>query len=876
MKMIKHRLSLRKLKGWQYAVVILFFTLLAGCSSKQMLTDIDITLSGASVKTDKKILIVNTGKVERTWELTQTGLKTVSFRMNDSSEIYSNEQSDISCDWTYFGIIDDHSKARLINLSAKNSTDEGFTSEHIEVEAEFEYREVETFVKYSIWIYPGAQGIRTQLHIKGNGAEYLDREKLLKLDEVTFTLEKGSNNDNYKAKAIAELPVASTTEDNNQVEYCIQGVNNKNKNKLGFTWWDYEGSGISQNVLLASMDGKVKTQPLNNVILPNFKKDHAGYEMIIINIPEEVIIDGAFRVIFEKTNGDKAVVSELFAFEEGAEKRQIKNGKNERIDKIQQGAPSGYNLIGYVDCGAPIKGEKLIPTGMVDHIPFNPHEKKVKFVGYYNDTQHRNKPETPLIKEDVSIFKTNPLQNTWSSLVAVSKHQSGLVMVKESHKCVNQYGNDTGGFGIAQSGLSNTGTGVFPSDILKDDYSWCWASWSILYNGGQNELEKAIKEFERYRYPVDHSRDIYIQANTWGSDRGRAASKEANVLTELESQMDLGIDIQQIDDGWQNSSVRMFDAQTQEEGAKADNEWHVRKDWYPEGWQNVVKKSDETGVHLGLWGAAQPMTLDALKWNYDQAGFVSYKLDFANLGSHKQINELTEKIRSFIKYTNHRVRVNWDVTENAPRFGYFWAKEYGCVYLENRKPKVPKHVVYTPSLVLRDIWQLSKYTNINRFQTTIQNIDRVDRNISDAYRYNHPYAVAIGLIGTPLFFQETHLYSEQAREEIRPLLTVYKAHREKMYEKYVYPIGDEPNNAGWTGFQWISSDQSEGYLMVFREVNNIETERSINLRFLSGQAVKLTNLMTGSEEELQVNDHGMIDLKIVRKADYRFFHFEII
>jgi hypothetical protein len=237
------------------------------------------------------------------------------------------------------------------------------------------------------------------------------------------------------------------------------------------------------------------------------------------------------------------------------------------------------------------------------------------------------------------------------------------------------------------------------------------------------------------------------------------------------------------------------------------------------------------------------------------------------------MDELMTKVRSFIKYTNHKVRVNWDLTENAPRYGYYWAKEYGCVYLENRKPKVPENVVYIPSLVLRDIWQLSKYTNVNRFQTTIQNIEMVNRELSDAYSYNHPYSVAIGLVGTPLFFQETHLYSKQAKDQIRPLLAVYKDHREALYEMFVCPLGDEPNNESWTGFQCVKPSAKDGYLIIFSELNSSEKQKDIQLRFIRNKDIQLKDLMSGESFVAHVSDQGYLTFTSIPSAGFRFFYF---
>ncbi len=855
--------------------VMLLLFVITGCKQENGLKEIKAQLSGAEVTTTDNNLIVSTGKVKRTWALTHAGLRTISLENSQNGLIYYNSQPEFLCDWAYYGLLDDQSRAKLISLSAAVADDEGFTSEHIRVEAEFEYPEVETFVKYVIWVYPGAPGIRTQLFIKGNGAKYLSEAKLQTIAGVEFNLVQGRLVRSYKAAAYTAASIAASTQDSQRVEYHIKGLDRGKKYTIGFTWWDFDGDGISQNVWVTSVDGEKKSRLLEKAELPNFKRDQAPFGTKILDLPSEVLMDGSFRILFEKINGKKAVVSEIFLYEEAGAEVVINNGLEERIAELKQSPPSGTTLVGYVDCGVPITGDKLIPTGRVDYIPVNTKGFLAKFIGYYNDTQHRNKPETPLVKEVETELAELPIYNNWSNLVGLHKNNKGLVIVKESHKCANQYGVDTGGFELTPEGISNTGTSLFPQEILRDEYSWCWASWAILYDGGQDEMELAIKEFDRARYPVDTTRDIYIQSNTWGSDHGREASKEENVLIELESQKELGIDIQQIDDGWQSAAIPAAE-RNKGKANSADLNWQVRDDWYPEGWKRVVAKSDETGVKLGLWAAAQPITLEALKWNYDQAGFVTYKLDFADLGTHRQMDDLMKKIRSFVNYTNHKVRVNWDVTENAPRYGYFWAKEYGCIYLENRKPKVPGNAVYVPSLVLRDIWQLSKYTNVNRFQTSIQNIDRVDRVLSDAYLYNHPYAVAIGLVGTPLFFQETHLYSGKAKEEIKALLARYKAHRENMYQQYVFPVGEEPNNGAWTGFQWINANFSEGYLMVFRELNNPEAEKRLPLRFLRNKRLQLSDVMTGLEEEVSVGSKGEIGLKIAQKADFRFYHFKVL
>lgn len=286
----------------------------------------------------------------------------------------------------------------------------------------------------------------------------------------------------------------------------------------------------------------------------------------------------------------------------------------------------------------------------------------------------------------------------------------------------------------------------------------------------------------------------------------------------------------------------------------------------------VRAAAKEQNIRLGLW-AAWSIPGEDLFWNYQKGNFKSYKLDFARLDTYDKFHGFINKIRNFILQTGHDVRVNWDVTENPARIGYFFGREYGNIYLENRKPIQPAKVVYQPYLVLRDAWQVSKYVNLNKFQVTVQNIDRINQKVSDAHLHNHPYCVAISLMASPIFFQETHYYDEAARKQIRPLLKIYKAHRKDMYQGYVFPIGEEPDNASWPGFQNHNPEKSTGYLTIFREIGNKEMTKKINLRFIRNQEIMLEDLLTGKKKKVKVNDRGEVELKIEKAADFRFYQY---
>ena len=513
------------------------------------------------------------------------------------------------------------------------------------------------------------------------------------------------------------------------------------------------------------------------------------------------------------------------------------------------------------------------PEARVDRLPVGDAPARRRLFGYYNETQQRNDTHQDILKEEVI---SHPLIGRewcdWASVACVEDPLGGIALVKESHKCVNQRGHATGGFILDErEGMSCTGWGLRLDELSSDQHTPGWATWCIAWSGGDLERETAFKTFDRRRYPIDPERDIYVQANTWGSttnghDARRAACQES-VLRELETCAELGIDVLQIDDGWQVPPGN-------DTWKPGENGWHPHPESHPGGWGPIRQRAKELGLRLGLWAAAMPVGLDELKANFKQGGFCQYKLDFASLRCRADIDDLMRKVRDFIKWTGHKVRVNWDVTENAVRYGYFFAREYGCIYLENRKTERPLSVVYRPHTVLRDVWQISKYLNLHRFQCSVQNVDRVTEERSDARLHPHSYATAIALMGIPLFFQETKYYSAEARAEIGALLKVYKEHRESIYKGIVHPVGAKPDNGSWTGFQCHIPEKNRGYLTVFRERCNPEREHSLRLGWLGGGKIEITDLVRGETCERPVGADGAVSFDIDSAPGFLFLKYE--
>ena len=470
----------------------------------------------------------------------------------------------------------------------------------------------------------------------------------------------------------------------------------------------------------------------------------------------------------------------------------------------------------------------------------------------------------------------------WANGVVLAGEDGGAILVKESNKHTKVSENSdlaTGGFDFVGNQVMVTGAGNLPSDLSTREFCTCWATWLVLFEGNPFDAQLALKQFDRRRFPVDPARDIYILANTWGTEDLRPeclhAAREENVLRELESVADLGIDVLQIDDGWQTpewtTAATANQVQRGKEAANKFGDYPV----YPEGWARVRARAKQLGVKLGLW-AAWTAPIGALESNCDEGGFEYFKLDFAHLNTKARYDSLAAKARQLIEHSGYLASVNWDVTEIAPRMGYFTGREYGNIYLANRKTDtVRPDVQYVPHCILRNAWQLSKYVNLNKFQVTVQNVDNVREGApTDAGLHSHSYAVAIALMSSPIFFQETHYYEGAARDEIRNLLAIYKQHREAMYQGYVFPIGDEPNNASWTGFQNHNTETGEGYLTIFRERLNDSPEGTLQLHFLKGQELTFVDLLTDKTWTQTLGPQGELQVTITESPGFLFLKYE--
>lgn len=508
-----------------------------------------------------------------------------------------------------------------------------------------------------------------------------------------------------------------------------------------------------------------------------------------------------------------------------------------------------------------------VPSGRSEYLPLDFSVKNQRrYWGYYNDPGSRHDQSRDMLKEEVvvgyPVFQDEDIN--WASGVCAEYGYEGIMVVKESHKCVNQQGHNTGSFYVSPKGLFVTGWGLAPEEIVADRFRECWANWTIVYSGGNDGMQLALKQFDRARYPVFPERDIMIINDTWGpaNPGGGQFAQEDHLLKEIPLLADLGVDVLRIDDGWQINPW--------------GGEKEVFRPSYAENWKNINESCRKNKMRLGLWVAIQRAKQQDLLLNLKEANVVTWKVDFDHLNNRAAFENRFKNIREIMKSAWMKTQFSFCPEYADPRYGWYYAKEYGSIYFQNIQEALPEHLIMVPYHVLRQHWVMSKYFNGNKLQVLLQNPKRVDTRYSDAGKHSHDYCFAMGLPFIPVFFQSAQFLDETGRKELKPLISLYKEHREKMFGCYSFPIGEIPSNTSWAGFQFINDKQDEGYLLMFRELHNLDSTKPIQLKFLAGKKIRISDLRHKTTKDVEVSSDGVVAFTIDNPADYSFLRYVVI
>ncbi|WP_269522201.1 alpha-galactosidase [Coraliomargarita parva] len=413
-------------------------------------------------------------------------------------------------------------------------------------------------------------------------------------------------------------------------------------------------------------------------------------------------------------------------------------------------------------------------------------------------------------------------------------------------------------------------------------------TWTVLkYKGGVLGRAKALQDWQASQRPATEGHRLpRFLSNTWGDRSRDGRMREDFILAEIDAADQLGVDVLQLDDGWQqgtsaNSKLAHQNGGVWEGFWHTDPDfWEVNRERFPNGLENVVEHAREKGIQLGLWYAPDSWN-DLANWRkdadqilelYRTYGITHFKVDSINATTDLARQNLHAFFDRVLTESGGEVVFDLDITAGK-RPGYFGEMTVGPLFVENRYTDWGS---YWPHQTLRNLWQLSRWVDPTRLRMEFLNNERntwkYKKDPLAPAQYKADTLFATVMFANPLGWFECSNLSDQYVAEAAPLIRTWKRHREELFDGTILPIGKEPDGIAYTGFMSIAPEGNRGYILVFRELNpedqaSIEIPEGLDL----GQAN--WELLSSNGEVKSNNDR--LRVQIPERLGYVFARFTI-
>jgi alpha-galactosidase len=352
----------------------------------------------------------------------------------------------------------------------------------------------------------------------------------------------------------------------------------------------------------------------------------------------------------------------------------------------------------------------------------------------------------------------------------------------------------------------------------------------LAYAGGRSGRIEALQTYQRQVRSYDPARDGMLLSNTWGDRSRDARINEAFILKEIEAGARLGVDVVQIDDGWQKGrTANSARGKGVWNGYWATDPlfWQPDPQRFPHGLEPLVQAARRQGMKFGLWFGPDS-SHDAANWNRDAAkilelhrtqGIDYFKIDSVKATTTAAETNLQRFFGRVLQESAGRVVFDLDVTAEI-RPGYFGAMGAGPIFVENRYSDFHR---YWPHQTLRNLWMLAQYVDPLRlrmeFLNNTRNVQLYPDDPLAPVRYGPDCLFAITMFANPLGWFEVSNLPEEYVASVSKLVRIWKRERSTLFGGSILPIGSSPDGMAWTGFASVAPDRRGGYGLFFRELN---------------------------------------------------------
>jgi alpha-galactosidase len=476
---------------------------------------------------------------------------------------------------------------------------------------------------------------------------------------------------------------------------------------------------------------------------------------------------------------------------------------------------------------APTTAAQSNDADILDSLTLAPQHLRLTQVTFQDQTDHRNE----LVFEQEWLLHVSERTLKLSGSVFHVEDVltgNGLIFVKEAplpyaRPVPNPYDLEVR---AKERRFTFTGQGA-------DDSGAGYAFITLAYSGGAAGRIAAFQQYQRCLRPYEPGRDGILLSNTWG-DRNRDARITADFMAqEIEAGARLGVDVIQIDDGWEvgatSNSVRAKEVGGVWEGyyAKTDNFWSVNPERFPNGLEPLIAAAKEKGMRFGLW-CSPDSSGDFANWQRDadtilrlhhELGTQYIKIDGVKVRSKTGERNLDAFFHRVQTESAGRVVFDLDVTAEV-RPGYFGMMNVGPLFVENRYTDWHR---YWPHFTLRNLWKLAHYVDPLRLRLEWLNHERnTEQYENDPFApivYRPDYLFATVMLSSPLGWFEVSNLPETYFTDAAPLIATWKQHRDAIFSGNILPIGSAPDGVSWTGFVSVAQDGKSAYLLMFREAS---------------------------------------------------------
>jgi alpha-galactosidase len=460
----------------------------------------------------------------------------------------------------------------------------------------------------------------------------------------------------------------------------------------------------------------------------------------------------------------------------------------------------------------------------------------------------------------------------------------GIFILKEAPSSDVQLAYPGADF-LAQIGkIQALGVGVNPSDLSPDKWTRCYGFVTGVTNGGRLGQLSALRSYQQQVRLHQPGRDDMVMMNTWGDRSQDKHIGETFTINELKAAHRLGITHFQIDDGWQSgrSANSAFAGGTLTKIWDNPNYWKPDPVKFPHGLGVVIQRGKALGINVCLWFnpskddsyAHWQNDAEALISLYKTYGINTFKIDGVQVTDKKGEVNLRKMFDTVMLVTNNQAVFNLDVTAGR-RYGYHYFNTYGNIFLENRYTDWSN---YYPHWTLRNLWMLSAYVppqNLQiEFLNNYRNADKYDK--SDQFapsKVSMEYEFALTLMAQPLAWMEATGLPEKAFT-IAPVIKKYQQVQSDIHAGQIFPIGEQPSGASWTGFQSIKN--KEGYLLIIRELNK-ENSATIRTFLPAGKKVSFKKVLgDGADQTTIIKASGDVSFSLLKPNSYVLYKYKVI